>query len=256
MDKQVSCIVNAHKEGSYLHRSLHSAIRNTEFARLLGIKAEILVVLDNANTETIEVAESIVQRSDETIRLIHCEYGDLGESRNRGVLEASGDYIAFLDGDDLWGDEWLSGAFIQSLQTDGPCIVHPEFNIYFSKKYTHVVQHIAQDDPSFFKEYFHEQNYWTSLSFSAKGVYLDHPYKTNDLSNYFGYEDWTWNYETLCSGIFHTIVKNSTHYIRRGKREPSLLDQTSLQSMPRIYPLYNKTLKNIIERNQPETTSV
>ena len=42
------------------------------------------------------------------IRLIQKENGGVSSARNRGIREAKGDYVALLDGDDLWDKEYLA----------------------------------------------------------------------------------------------------------------------------------------------------
>lgn len=245
MDIHVSCVINAHREGGYLHRSIKSALKNISFAEKHGIQCGLIIILDNPSADTVEIADSLQQKNSDTIRIVSCDYGDLSESRNRAVIEAEGEFVAFLDGDDLWGESWISSAYIKAKKLNSESVIHPQYNIYFSKTDCHVMEHVSQGDSSFFPEFFHEQNYWTSLSFASKKIYLDFPYKRNDISDYFGYEDWTWNCETVQSGITHAIATNSIHFIRRGKKEPSLLDVTNQACLPRVYPLYNPVIKNL-----------
>lgn len=60
---------------------------------------EVIVVDDGSKDNSLEVAQSI---EDSRLRAIHKENGGVSSARNRGIREAKGEYIALLDGDDLW----------------------------------------------------------------------------------------------------------------------------------------------------------
>ncbi len=60
---------------------------------------EILIVDDGSKDKTIGVAESI---GDSRIKVISQVNGGASSARNRGIKEAKGEYVAFLDADDLW----------------------------------------------------------------------------------------------------------------------------------------------------------
>lgn len=68
---------------------------------------EILAVDDRSSDNTLEAAEKLAE-ADPRIRIIRNETNlGVAESRNRGFEQAKGDYVALLDGDDIWEPDKL-----------------------------------------------------------------------------------------------------------------------------------------------------
>jgi GT2 family glycosyltransferase len=88
----VSVIIPVYNGARFIVEAVHSIVAQ-EYGSL-----EIIVVDDGSTDETAE----IVARLDRDVRYVFQENAGPGAARNRGIRDASGDLIAFLDADDLW----------------------------------------------------------------------------------------------------------------------------------------------------------
>ena len=233
---RVTCVVNAHREGHLVHATIASVRRACRAAAESGIGAEIVVVLDRGDAYTEEVVDEALAGEG---RCEKVSYGDLALSRNHAVRDATTEFVAFLDGDDLWGPSWLGDACLMLALAENEIVVHPEYNVYFGGPTSHVFRHVGSESCRFVHDSLMRENYWTALSCARRTTYLTHPYTENTLKDGFGYEDWTWNVQTIEAGVVHAVAPATAHFIRRGKTEPSLLDMTnSTRSLPRIHRAY------------------
>lgn len=72
---------------------------------------EVIVVDDGSTDESANVAESTLSSfnfSDLAFRIIRKKNGGVCSARNRGIQEARYEYIALLDGDDQWHEDYLA----------------------------------------------------------------------------------------------------------------------------------------------------
>lgn len=99
MMSAVSIVIPTRNRAHLLERTLHAA------SAQMGVDLEIVVVDDGSTDSTPRV---IARAADKRIRYIRNDAATgMCASRNRGIGAAQGDWIAFLDDDDLWAPEKL-----------------------------------------------------------------------------------------------------------------------------------------------------
>lgn len=113
MQPAVSVIIPAFNAGAFIGATLESV-----FAQEID-GCEIIVVDDGSTDRTPEAVAPYADR----VRYIRQENGGPSRARNRGILEARGKFIAFLDADDLWDKDKLSRqiAFLEKHAGVGFC---------------------------------------------------------------------------------------------------------------------------------------
>lgn len=206
----ITAIMTCHSEGILAGPSMTSFQQAINHARAQGLSVEALVVLDRPNPATIRQ----FSHPPEDMRILQTDLGDPGLARNEGARVATGHFVSFLDGDDLWCQEWLTAAHEFCAQQDGPVVAHSECNVVFGDMRV-MWWHADSCDPSFNADYLRLGNYWDAMSFCHRQTLLAHPFVANDLSSGLGHEDWLWNCETLAVGINHRPVPGTVHFKRR-----------------------------------------
>jgi glycosyltransferase involved in cell wall biosynthesis len=93
----VSVVVTCHNEEEYIGDAIESVIQQTRYDAI----SEIIVVDDGSTDESAEVIQEWKARCTK-LRYICQENQGLPVARNTGIKCASGDFIALLDGDDIW----------------------------------------------------------------------------------------------------------------------------------------------------------
>lgn len=100
MSKLVSVIIPAYNVENYIEEAITS-VQNQTYPHW-----ELLVVNDGSTDATKEKAAKMAL-SDSRLHLLNQANGGSAHARNTGLANAKGDYVAFLDGDDLWKPTFL-----------------------------------------------------------------------------------------------------------------------------------------------------
>ena len=100
----ISIIIPTYNRASFLEEAIQSVLDQDYFARHGASSFEFLVIDDGSTDNT----EDIVKSSGNQMRYHFQEHKGVSAARNLGLELAQGDYIAFLDSDDLWKKEKIS----------------------------------------------------------------------------------------------------------------------------------------------------
>lgn len=90
---RISIIVPVHNTEQYLESTVRSLLAQT-------LKDIEIILVENGSTDNSLALCHEVARSDERIKVMHLERGDLSYARNSGLTLAASEYVAFVDSDD------------------------------------------------------------------------------------------------------------------------------------------------------------
>jgi len=114
---RVSIVIPTYNHAHFLDKSLASVLAQT------FTDWEAIVINNYSEDNTVEVVENF---DDQRISLINFHNnGVIGASRNQGIELARGEWVAFLDSDDLWDKDKLS-VCLAGADDDVDIISHPE----------------------------------------------------------------------------------------------------------------------------------
>lgn len=94
-----SIVVPAYNAAQFINRSIDSILRQKDE------NFEIIVVDDGSEDDTIDIIKNIIN---DKIRVVSQKNTGVSGARNTGISMAKGDYICFLDADDVYYENHLS----------------------------------------------------------------------------------------------------------------------------------------------------
>ncbi|MBX2886430.1 MAG: glycosyltransferase family 2 protein [Granulosicoccus sp.] len=227
-ETMITAVMTAHGEGALAGVSYKNMCNTVEFAQANGISVQKLLFLDRADQYTSAVFNGLDQ-SDVTI--VETDFGDQGKVRNTAAEMANGEYIAFIDGDDLWSDNWLCEAHTLLKQFGDRGIAHPEFNWFFGGV-SSVLINVDQESAEYEEDFLRHANYWDAMCMAKTSTHLAHPYCERRIKAGFAFEDWHWNCETVSAGFIHKVVPDTIHFKRRRSNSQTIEASGNRSMMP------------------------
>lgn len=103
---EISIIIPTYNSEKTIKETIAS-VQHQDFADF-----ELIVIDDGSTDNTVEVVKNI---NEPRLKLFVYENGGVAVARNRGIANSSGEFISFLDADDLWSSDKLS-AQLKTLQ--------------------------------------------------------------------------------------------------------------------------------------------
>ncbi|MBD2778355.1 glycosyltransferase family 2 protein [Iningainema tapete] len=101
MNPTFTIVIPAYNAAQYLPETLESVLAQTYE------NFEVLIINDGSTDNTVEIVEQYSQK-DSRVKLISQINQGVAIARNTGIAMAQGEFIAFLDSDDLWYPDKLA----------------------------------------------------------------------------------------------------------------------------------------------------
>ena len=235
-DTDLTLVVTAHNETVVCGPTMASADRAVAAARDAGYTVQTVIALDRATEATTEYFH---QSDFDHWERWAMDEGDLGRVRNAIAPRTEGRYIAYLDADDLFSENWLAKglAALEAARHRGErAIAHPEVIITFDGA-VGLHQNVDQSSPLFTPYFLYARNLYDSLCLTPREAHLEVPYIHRDIPNGLSYQDWQFAVETMSRGWNHVLVTDTIIFKRR--RDVSLMSESAgrrslLRSLPEM----------------------
>lgn len=209
---QATAIINIHREGALLVPTLRSLALAKKRAVEAGYSIEVIAIADNANAETLAIAEGFDDLLD---RIIPAEFGDLGASREFGIARASHDWVFLHDGDDLFSSNWYLQFFEMAArgEIDERTVYHTALFARFGNE-VNVRQMIDSWDTRFHPLFLASEWYYSNKSVLNRKLFDEIPMPYNNQRTGIGNEDWTWSCHSIHKEIRHSYLPETICFYR------------------------------------------
>lgn len=130
---RVSIIIPVYNKSKYLKKTMESLIAQT------FTDYEVIIVNDGSTDNSRDIVLGF-QKDDDRIRLFDIPNGGVSNARNYGLTKARGEWIQFLDGDDIIVDDYLESVISETNIDERIELVFSDFSMINSNN--EIVQQI------------------------------------------------------------------------------------------------------------------
>ena len=136
-NKKVSIIVPVYNVEQYVEKCILS-ILNQSYRNI-----EVIIVDDGSTDDSYNVCTNLQKESPNKIKLFKKENGGLSSARNFGLSQAKGEYISFVDSDDIISQDFIEKlvSLIEETGSSISCCQVAKFSNEEKPKFTHTVEH-------------------------------------------------------------------------------------------------------------------
>ncbi len=140
---KISIVIAAYNQAEYLEDCIESAYSQTVAAH------EVLIVNDGSTDSTREIAERYMFKEfpgmESPVQVINQVNKGLPSARNTGIMAATGDYILFLDSDDILLENAIERLTKEIIETNAD-IIAPSFKEFGKSNREVILSQFTMDD--------------------------------------------------------------------------------------------------------------
>ena len=220
----VSIIIPYYKKIDYIEKTLLSILNQTYK------NFEIIIVYDDQNAKELNSLKKIIDDNKKIQLIINNKNLGASHSRNLGINKAKGDYIAFIDADDIWKKDKLQTQ-INFMKKNGFECCHTNYEI-IDERGRIIANRIARN-------FFKIEDLIKSCDIGLSTVIISKKIKESNLQfpNLKTKEDFVmWLYILKCNIPIMAFNKNLTSW----RKLDNSLSTSVLQKLFDAYRVYSK----------------
>lgn len=242
---KISIVIPIYNVEQYLAQCLDSIINQTYQ------NIEIILVNDGSTDNCPQICEDYAAK-DNRIKVIHKENGGLSDARNAGYQLVTGDYLAFVDSDDLVFLDFYGELLKIAIQKNADIVESGILKFTDEKD----LQNLQQDNRV--KEFETEKALELLMKEQLKQVVWNKLYKTNIVNNLLFekgkiHEDEFWTYQIFARA--KKIVKtNYPLYFYRQQEESIMAEKYSIRRLSGLEAREQRV--EFMQKNFPNLTNL
>jgi len=225
---KVTLIITAHNEGKMLEKTILSALRALDEVKA---SSEIIIHVDSGTKETLRCSEEYEGKN--MIRVLRNNFGDVGPARNFAAEQAWGEFVFFIDGDDLISKDYVKKGLEILAKSKREIVVCPEYCISFSDDsktgaILKMKSSAAREKDAFM---LFSVNLWTAAIAGRRETFLK--YKYIETKDGYGHEDYAINITLTAAGVKHVVVPNEVYFYREKEQSRRKKNDEARATEPR-----------------------
>lgn len=137
---KISFIIPVYNVQKYIHQCVDSLLKQSYQ------NIEILLIDDGSTDSSSVICDEYSEKHEQVITF-HKNNGGLSDARNYGLAKAKGDFVAFVDSDDYWSDEYQLQLLVDKVKEFNGAVDFLQFNIveYLQLKNEYLKWPVFQD---------------------------------------------------------------------------------------------------------------
>lgn len=230
----ISIIMPAYNAQHFIAEAIDSVIGQTYGTW------ELLIINDGSTDATGEIINNYCSH-DERIKAVHQSNKKLGAARNAGIVNASGQWIAFLDADDLWHPQKLHRQLHLAAAKPDVGLIFTDGTIFYTNTETTAPYDTLYGQFEGVEMYklLYTGNYIPVLSVLVKTTLVKAVGLQDESPNLYGCEDWDYWLRFCLSGVVFYGMEDKLFRYRR-----HLANMSNNEALMR-YARANVFLKNL-----------
>jgi hypothetical protein len=212
----VSVLMMGHDQDHLIHGSIVSVERAAARAREHGLSVELLLMLRDPTAELTRWAGDCIRAP---WQVLETQSPEQGSARNEAIAASTGRYLAWIDGWDLWSENWIDAAMQAESSAPVPAVWHPEAVVRFGDTYFSSQGYALVWQPDGAAGKFDyaallEANPYPTGPLASRSVFADVPFPVEDSARGWGDVPWWWTCNAVGHGYHHAVASETFHYQR------------------------------------------